>query len=190
MENTKEVLYDEAPIEFRTNIKGWVSSDGRFWGNGEDAEGMARYHECTHKTCDCGNTMEKLYTKCSSCRSVASGERYKALEFKEWDGKAPLCLWNDDKFFFDSDQLEEWLEDQENDGSGYRFVLAEKGKMSGVNINEINDEYRTEDEDLTDFHPEIAAKVKELNDLIENTEPRIWFASKIRTDITINNSTI
>jgi len=179
----KDVMYEDAPVEYRKNIEGWISPDGRFFGKGETGEHQARWYTCTHMKCACGSKMSKSYTKCTTCRSHASSARYIALPFQEWDGKTPLCIWGNDDFFWDSDDLWQYCEDNEVKSEDLELVLAHKGSISEVDIDSLNDEYCTEDESLSDFHPEIAEKVEELNALIRKTEPKIWYGSRIRTTV-------
>jgi len=177
MSDQKTVMYDEAPVEFRTNIKGWVSSDGRFWGNGEDAEHMSRYHSCTHKKCECGNLMKKIYTKCPSCRAINSHDKYKSLEAVEWDGEC-MIVDHAGGYYRDFDELIESsvsagdiesLSDLRLKPTSKKFTFRE------INLDELNDEYVTEDESFSHFHPEITKKVDELNKLLSETESKLWF---------------
>jgi hypothetical protein len=78
------VLYDSPEAaQFVTGISGWVNRHGMFYGNGKDAEDMARWSGCTHKKCECGNIMEKRWTMCDVCRERNSIERYKDRERKK-----------------------------------------------------------------------------------------------------------
>ena len=96
MNDDKIIMYDSPKAAKKVNIDLWKASDGRL----AVTEDTARYIGCTHKTCECGKPMEKIYTKCSDCRSKAAKERYDALPFKEWDGKEPVCTRDGDTYFF------------------------------------------------------------------------------------------
>jgi hypothetical protein len=67
MKDEKMILdtSDEA-AKFVTGISGWVSRDGHFCGNDER---IARYIGSTHKLCECGNIVEKMWIKCDRCRA-------------------------------------------------------------------------------------------------------------------------
>ena len=60
-ETEKIVMYDSPEAAtYRTDIKGWVSRDGHFYGdNGPSAEHGARWSGCTHMNCKCGTSMRK-----------------------------------------------------------------------------------------------------------------------------------
>lgn len=75
----------------------------------------------------------------------------------------------------------EYCENNDVDIKDLELMHCEKQvNISEINIDELNEEYCTEDESLSDFHPEIALKVAELNELIRNTEPRLWFSTNKR----------
>ena len=95
-----------------------------------------------------------------------------------------MCINNDDKFFYSMDEVIEYCEDEEIDIKDLELMHCEKQvRISEVNLDELNEEYCTEDESLSDFHPELAAKCEELNELIRKTEPKIWFQTNKRIKI-------
>ncbi len=60
--------YNEAAT-YHTNLTGWISRDGSYFGNSANAEQDARLHGCTHKFCDkCGTVHRKEYVVCAICR--------------------------------------------------------------------------------------------------------------------------
>lgn len=107
----KQILYDSCEAaEFRTNIEGWVDAHGGFCDNDED---MARWSGCTHIICpECGKPTPKNYTICRDCREKKAIERYEAKERKKWDQQTPLYSEATDEYFFDGDQLLDYLADQ------------------------------------------------------------------------------
>lgn len=183
MTQTKEILMFDDPnlVEYRTNLEGWTGPDGLYHGKGAEGERRARYANSTHTKCECGSTIEKTRTKCKTCASKYSRERYLKLEEVEWDGNSMMCLRNDNQFFSDMYEVEEYCKDNDVEMDEIELMHCEKQvHISEINIDELNEEYCTEDECLSDFHPEIADKVKELNELIRNTEPRLWFQTNKR----------
>jgi hypothetical protein len=176
----KKIMYESnQAAEYRTNIQGWVSSEGRFFGSDEH---MARWHGSTHKICECGNEMSKGWTICESCRTKKADEEFNLLEEVEWDGVSMISIYHDDRFFSDIGDVYEYCEEEEIDIKDLKLVICKKSvNISEVNIDELNEEYTTEDgRGVSDFHPEIADKVSELNELIRNAKPTIWFATNKR----------
>lgn len=81
---------------------------GQFTGRKDRDEQLSRFSGCTHKTCNCGNIMEKMWLKCDSCRQLSANIRYNSFELIEWDGTTPLVIFDDDQYFFSEDDLHEW----------------------------------------------------------------------------------
>lgn len=174
----KEILLPEDVKLEKVNMDLWKCPDGKHFGIKKEEE--ARHHVSTHKKCGCGNVIGKHYVRCSSCSSTLYHKRYMELEEVEWDGKSAMCV--DDKFFFDMDEVHEYCDDLEINIKDLELVICEKSvHISEVNIDEMNEEYCTEDGDgVSHYHPEIAAKVEELNDLIRNATPKLWFGTDKR----------
>lgn len=85
----QEMILDTDPraATYRTDIKGWVSRDGMFYGDGPSNERTARYAGSTHRACErCGKPCEKLWLKCADCRAILDAERFAARPQAEWNG--------------------------------------------------------------------------------------------------------
>jgi len=178
----EKVMYDaEGIVEYKTNIKGWVGKDGRFYG---ESEHLARYANSTHKKCECGKVMNKGYTKCDSCRHKAMVAAYKALEFQKWDGESPVCLYDHDEYFWAEDDIELYCEDHDIEPSGLMLMTCVPMGIPEVDY-EYWEECSTEDESIFDFHPEFEKKVEELNKYIRGLKPRIWVQGKYRTEVNL-----
>ncbi len=172
---TKEIIVldtDDSAAKLIT-VTGWVSRDGRFFGDNEES---ARYAGCTHKSCDCGNSMTKGWTKCDSCRSKSAAERYKALPFQEWDWEVPVC--DDDEYFFSAEAIDDYLEEHDLKPEDLSLVICTPN-----NFNEITSEYwdgiLAEDGEIP---VELQNKLDELNKFIATLAPASWSPSKIRTE--------
>ena len=169
------IIYDEAKVEFRNNISGWVAPDGRFFGNNSDSEHMARWHACTHKRCGCGGLMTKGWTLCKACLSKKSIENYSSLPSVNWDGKC-LISYNDTYFTDFNDVIEYALEnDIESIHNMCLYPTSKKFVFTTIDIDSINEDYGTEDLGFSHFHPEIAKFVDELNHEINSLESKLWF---------------
>lgn len=107
----KKIMYESPEAAtFKTGISGWVSANGRFFGNGRDAENMARYDGCTHHIAECGHEAERHWLACSECRIKKDRERYFSYPVVEWDGSTPIVIFDDDRYFFSEDDLLEYCE--------------------------------------------------------------------------------
>jgi len=101
--DSKDIMFDdpEAAV-YKTDIKGWVSSKGHFFGDSAASERLARYDGCTHRPCEkCGKPCETVYMICKDCRTLAEIDRYNARPKATWDGEAMLYSDRDDQYFAD-----------------------------------------------------------------------------------------
>ncbi|WP_206601766.1 hypothetical protein [Herbaspirillum aquaticum] len=98
-------------------VTGWVSRDGRFWG---DDEHMARFCGATHRQCKQCEAVEikidRLY--CDSCLELRRIEKYKAMPREQWDGAALLYLDGTDRYFQDPNEAREYANDKGIDRQG------------------------------------------------------------------------
>ncbi len=69
----KIIFPEDAPVEYREDIKGWVY-DGHYYGKDERA---ARWAGSTHSRCvACGEAAVKCYTLCPCCSEKRHKDRY------------------------------------------------------------------------------------------------------------------
>jgi hypothetical protein len=173
--NELKVMYESDEAASVQTVTGWVDGYGRFWGNNEH---MARYVGSTHKLCECGNIMSKGYTICDKCSAKKIRERYFECKFQEWDGNTPLALWYDDKFFWDEDDIEYYLEDNELEPSDLMLVLCYENRLNPFPEDRWN-ELLPEDGELP---KEVRDAIDNLNLVIEKQKPISWSPSNIRTE--------
>lgn len=175
MEGKKEIMYDSPEAaQFKTGISGWVSSDGRFWGKDEH---MARYIGCTHKLCDCGAKIKVGYSRCEDCRQKVDLEKWAALPYVAWDGKAPICTYDGEHYFFTEGDLIDYLDENKLNGSDVMLVLCESIGYSEIDYSCWGDEAHE------DWEPpkELVEAVEKLNALLRELPPHTYTAGKIRT---------
>ena len=113
--NEKIIMFDSPEAaQFRTDVKGWFSRRGQFFGCGPDAERSARYHGRTHVGCSqCGVPIKEHFAKCDACRELADLARYQAMPRAEWDGKVMLYSETTDRFYSDLGEAEDHLDEME-----------------------------------------------------------------------------
>lgn len=96
-------------------VEGWACKKcGQFFGVRED---IARNHCSTDAPCSScgGRKREKYYTSCGECRTKQEAERWKERYSKaiEWTGvDYPIYSESDERYFWDEDELFEWIDDQ------------------------------------------------------------------------------
>jgi hypothetical protein len=153
----------------------WVSRSGRFYF-GDKARHLAKYDGCTHRTCFCGQKMEKHYTRCATCREVAAMQRYDNRDKAQWDGEVPLYSDAADRYFNSFDEIDGFLEDEGGSIDGLRLIICEPNFAREIDP----DEYYLDDlpEDCS-VPAEIADAFEALNKAIrECKQPLSWVPGK------------
>ncbi|MBW2037026.1 MAG: hypothetical protein JRI41_06050, partial [Deltaproteobacteria bacterium] len=143
----KHILYDSyEAAKYVTNIKGWMDSKNRFWGENEHG---ARWSGCTHIICpNCGEPTQKIYTICDECRAKKAIQRYEAKERKQWDGKVPLYSEVADEYFFNEDELRGYLDDHECTVESLYLIICEPIYLREVGEDFFYDDL-PDDEDIS-----------------------------------------
>jgi hypothetical protein len=136
MEHKEEIMYsDDRAAQFVTNISGWVSRHGRFYGNDEGSENIARYDGCTSRECDiCGKpTGNKSYVICLDCKEKKNIKKYLAMPEKEWDGKSMLYSDAFDEWFGEMWEVEDYCNEETSyKAESLRLVIAEPVYYHGI----------------------------------------------------------
>lgn len=178
---SKEIILDtdEGIIEYRTDIEGWVGKNGIFYGKEKH---LAIYANSTHKKCEKGHIYSKSWISCSECREAELPEKYLRLEYKEWDGETPLCIYDTDTYFFNIEEIEDYVEEEEIKTEDLKLVICEPAYLSEV-CEDYWEDVLPEDWSVEDICPIVAQKLKELNEAISKARVASWWAGKCRTAI-------
>lgn len=169
----KKIIMDHSDeaAQLKT-VTGWVSSDGRFFGNDERT---ARYAGSTHRTCDCGAITERSRSKCDKCFDKQRWEKYKTLETKVWDGEEPLVFWDDDKFFWTDSDLMDYCEEEQIQPQDLQLVFAKPVYGSYLDSDYFSDELSDEGE-LPDS---IIQEMDKFNEVVKEAGPLSWTSGNI-----------
>lgn len=174
----KIIMYDSPEAaQYRTGIEGWVSSDGRFFGKGGHAEQTARYAGSTHHKCECGGIAPKGWIRCDYCSKRIADETYLKLQYKEWDGKEPICLYDGEKYFWDESDLIDYLYDNELNGDDVQLVFCVPITYEHIDGETIASESHEEWEPSK----ELSDKINEFNKYLSSLPPHSWTTGKTRT---------
>jgi hypothetical protein len=183
MKEAKVILYSDPDIvKFVTNVKGWIDNKGRFWGNDEHGEHMARYSSCTHKSCEKCGEIHIISGYCHACHLKKEVDRYAALPRIKWDGETPLYDEASDRWFFDADDIGD-LTDEEL--AAARMVICEP-----VYAREIQEDYFCDelpnDCMLMDVDEKLADLIEVVNAYIRKREtPLSWTPGKFAVELEI-----
>lgn len=125
----------------------------------------------------CGGIAKKGWLRCDDCIIKTRNENYTKLPYKEWDGKEPVCLYDDDKFFFDEESLTDYLYDNELNGSDVMLVLCKPVMYQPIDSEIIAGDAHE------DWEPskELEDRMKQFNEFLKALPPHSWEPGKIRT---------
>lgn len=174
MNDNKPVVLpsDANAATYRTDIKGWVSRHGRFYGNDERT---ARYDGSTHGVCSCGAVTKKSRLFCPSCEDKRDLERWLALPVVEWDGMTPLC--EDDTYFFSYDDVISHCDSNLVNPSDLRLVLCKPNYAAHLDASYWEGDL-AEDRDVPEW---LEKAIEAFNEVIAaQREPLSWSAGKFR----------
>lgn len=149
MENKIVMRDSPEAAQYRTDLKGWVSRDGFYFGDGPQGERKARYSGCTHVPCDrCGAPTPRGYTQCRDCRELTYIAKYEAMPRAEWDGKAILYSEARDQYYSTPDDAAEDLEEDQT-LADLRLVICTPNYVRQIEADYVCDEL-PEDGDVPD----------------------------------------
>lgn len=169
----EKIILPDSPeaATWRTDIAGWVSRDGQFFGDGRGAEHLARMAGSTHACCDdCTLPIPRGRTWCGTCRETRAVERYRARESRPWDGKTPLYSEVADVYFFDEDELTDYCDAHECTPASLRLLLCEGHLLSIIDADDLGNELPDEAE----IPDAVEAARLALNQAIRDAGPIWW----------------
>lgn len=146
------------------------------------SEKTVRSEMATHKECDkCGDIIRKK-SFCNSCRDKIEKEKYLKKPFIKWDGETPVCINNSDQYFWSSDEIDDYLEENEIKSSELELVICAPNHIRSIDEDYWSDEMPEEYDSLSDFSKEFSEKLKEFNDYISTLKPLSWSQGVFRTE--------
>jgi hypothetical protein len=170
--NSEMVLYDSPEAaKFVDGHSGWVSRDGRFFG---DNEHLARYCGCTHVKCETCGHIHACNSYCEPCAERRRDERFNGYERKEWDGETPLNISGTDQYFFDYDDLQNWLEDNDEALEDLQLVLCKP-----VTMNQLDEDYFLENlHEDAEIPEQLQDAIDHLNEVVRSLPTQCWEPDK------------
>lgn len=174
MNKSQEIIIMEDSPEAASikTVTGWVSRDGRFYG---DNERLARYAGATHRACvKCGE-VHVINGYCRTCRNTMENAKFQAMEKQDWNGIYPLVIFNSDEYFFDSDDLDNYCDQNEVKAHELRLCLCVPNMA-----REVESDYWENDlPDDGDIPEEMQEALEKLNEVIRKAPPLSWSQGNI-----------
>lgn len=182
MKTETEVILpgDSRAARYVTDVKGWVSRDGRFYG---DDERLARWAGSTHNECEeCGAVTARPYVKCPLCRQKAEIDRYAQREKRPYKGE-PVYSEAVERFFFDDGDLADYLE--EDDAlpvESLHLVFCEPQFASEIDAEDQWQDIIPEDGEAPGW---LREAVEVLNETIRahRKDPVSWVGGKVAVNV-------
>lgn len=184
MSKPEKIIRPDSPeaATYRTDICGWVSRDGMFYGDGPSNERTARYAGSTHSLCDdCGALCPKHYVRCDACQNKRKIARYAALPRQAWDGTGMLYSDALDEYFDGLDGIYDRLaDDPDITLDDLRIQLCKPNHASMIDGDHWADDLPEDGE----IPAELQAAIDELNEVIAGLPPLSWSPAEIALDTT------
>lgn len=181
MEN-KKVTRKDLPIIKGTIEVDCIKIDGKTINLTQVPQGDIKNY-ITHDNCiTCGEEFKKPFTYCTRCQSCVNkhnNQIFNNYELVEWNGETPLCVFDDDTYFFSSDDIIQYCEDHECLPSQLQLVTCTTSNLSEIDFDHWMDEV---DEDW-EPSPQLVMKLNELNEFLSKESSNTWFASNKRVDV-------
>lgn len=163
-------VYKQKNLPTNAPIKYWLKEES------------ARKELATHKLCEkCGNPVASR-GYCKTCYERVSNVKYKKLPFEEWDGIVPLVIWNNDIYFFDQDDIEDYLEENDLQPEDLQLVICVPRYLSRIHEDYFEDVIPENYDSIKDGNKEVWQKIQELNEFIEKQPPFSWSQGGTRTE--------
>lgn len=181
---TKEDVIVPAPEKMDV----WVVNNKR--GNpiyclSEDAY---RRNVATQLKCSTCGTNYESNSFCRVCSDKKQEESYNKKPFKVWDGNEPLVIYQDDTYFFDEDQLKDYIYENDlddEDVKNLRLMICEPNNCREIEEDYFGDEMPENMDSLEEFDKGLVEKLKEINTYIKTLPPISWSQGMYRTTYTI-----
>lgn len=166
------IPFDSDEAAKLATVTGWVSREGRFYGEDERS---ARYGGCTHWPCDtCGALTEKGWLICDACRDKKEVERFLAMPRAPWDGFVMLYSHAQDRYFNEPGDID-LEEGQELDD--LRIVLCKPNYPRQIDPDYFSDDL-PEDGDYDDLPAELFKAIDAFNEVMRACKPLSWSPDK------------
>lgn len=181
----KVLITDSNAATYVTNLKGWVSRNGLFFG--ED-EYLARYNGATHTICatkGCGKYITKYRTFCDVCESEKYINKYNKLQAVDYKDYITDVIYSDlfDEYFFDIshlyDVISEYCIENSITKSNFDENIFRLQPCKEIKLCEISEDMIIKEDRFGDFTDiklpdDILFEINKLNSLILDFKTNVY----------------
>ena len=168
----KIIMADSPEAASIQTVTGWVSSTGRFWGNDER---MARYDGSTHRKCENnpGHPPVANQSYCQKCHEDKQEKRWQDMPKEAYTPESfPLQLYDTDRYFFDAEDLIDWLQEHDIKPESVRLTKCKPAYPDEIEPSEHFADILPEDGEVPE---DVREAFEKLNEVLKKSEPFCWF---------------
>lgn len=168
------IMFDAPEAASLQTVTGWVSADGRFFGQDEN---LARFCGATHRRCEKNpdHPVHEVRSYCEQCHSDSRAKVFAAMPTKDWEGE-PLVCFDGDLYFFDADSLRDYILDGDIDVTDLRLCICIPNYPCEIDPSDHFCDDLPEDGEIRD--DQLVAAFDLLNEMIRKSEPLSWSQGK------------
>lgn len=169
-EQKKIVMFDSPESASLKTVTGWVSADGRFFGQDEN---LARFCGATHRRCknNPDHPVHEVRSYCDQCHQEKRATVFAAMPTKDWNGE-PLVDFDGDHYFFDAGSLHDYLIDNDVSLQDLRLCICKPNMPCEIDPADVFSDDLPEDGEIRDG--QLMAAFDLLNEMIRKSEPLSW----------------
>lgn len=110
--------------------------------------------------------------------------RYYKRPIKKWEGE-PLCVFNDNTYFFDLDELRDYIDSNDLKSEDIPLMICTPNKLWELDPGEIYEEIMPENQDDFNerYNKEVIEAFDKLNEFIRGYRPISWGQGPFRTTV-------
>lgn len=170
MREEKVVMYESPEAASIQTVTGWVDPSGRFWGKDEH---MARYCGSTHRHCakSPDHPIHATNGWCEDCRAESRAAKFDAMPKRVWGGEV-ITEYDGDQYFFDEEDLRDYLIEHEIDLGDLKLVFCTPNYARQIDPNDHFCDDLPEDGEVND--DQLLAAFELLNEMISKCPPLSW----------------
>lgn len=115
---------------------------------------------------------------------MSDNQEYLKKEFKEWDKKTPLVLFETDEYFFNEGEISNHIENLKNPEEELELMICEPNYAGEIDFNDLFCDILPDDMRIDEMHPELYEAMEKVNEIIRREDcPLSWTEGSFRTSI-------
>lgn len=149
-----------------------------------DSEHLARWDACDMMRCSkCGNEYRKN-SWCEKCHWSRRKERFENFPSESWNGEGAVALFDDDRFFFSWDEVEEYCEEEDCQLKDLMLVHCRRVEFPYLELDELWCDYLPNDSEPAEYIPqEVLEWEEKINRFLDSYQANLWEPIDLKVDV-------